>query len=526
MNYFYRILKNFLITGRSISAKLFFLLIVLLAIAFTIILYLNINTFMSHDKESVISNAIHISNIIKRATRYSMLKNSRDDLTSTIMSIGKEQDIDGVRIYNKKGKVSFSNNSKELNQIVDKQAEQCYVCHARGSTKTILPTKDRTRTLKSKEGYRQLGLINPIENEPDCFTADCHAHSPDVKLLGLLDVKLSLQKVDAKITATKRKIITYSLILILITAVLVGSFIWKMIHYPIKKLAKGTKEVAKLNFDYKVDVKSQDELGDLASSFNKMTTKLKESTDELKKTQSSLILSEKMASLGKLSGMVAHEINNPLSGILSYAKLSLRYLNEESNSQEAIAMTKQNLSLIADEAKRCGDIVRNLLLFSKSKLGVLKSEHLNKIITNSVKIIKHSAKMKGITILKELDHENDLIKCYPSLQQVLIALIMNSIEATPSGGKVTIKSYCNEKNGQVKFTVSDNGKGIPKDIISNIFEPYFTTKETEKSTGVGLSVVYGIVKQHGGNIEVESKVNRGTKFTVTLPRVPPNKDDN
>jgi two-component system NtrC family sensor kinase len=531
-----KILKKAVGITDSIGVKFFLLLVVLLMLSFGIVTYLNIYFFTNLYREDIVSNAVQVSNLIKRATYYSMLENRRDDLTNTILSIGKEEVFRGIRIYNKMGEIAFSDKLDERGQIADKKAEQCYVCHAEEPAKGVIPTKDRTRTFKSSEGYRILGLINPIENEPQCYNASCHAHSPKEKLLGILDVKLSLEKGDKRIVETRNMMIFYSAILILITALVKGGFVRKMIHSPIKKLNNATKEVANLNLDHKVDIHSRDELGNLAHSFNKMTHQLKEANEviqnwssqlehrvkeksmELEKTQSQLIRAEKMAAMGELSAMVAHEINNPLSGILSYAKVSSRYLSRENIDSEIVESVKQNLLFISNETKRCGDIVKNLLLFARKTSGEFHEEHLNKIIDNSVQVIDHSLKMKELILVKELDQENDLIQCDAGgIQQVLVALIVNSIEATSRGGKITIKTDCQTEKDRIRIMVTDEGKGIPEDVLPHIFEPFVSTKV--KSTGLGLSVVYGIVEQHAGIIDVESKVNQGTTFTIVLPRV-------
>jgi len=528
--------------GHSIGVKFFVLLIFLLILSFGIVIYVNIYFLTSLFREDAVSNAIQVSNIIKRATYHSMLGNNRDDLTNTILSIGKEGIFEGIRIYNKAGRISFSDRLEELGQFADKKAEQCYVCHAEEPAKGVVPTKDLTRTLTSPGGYRVLGLINPIENGPECFNASCHAHSSKEKLLGILDVKISLKEGDQKIIGTRNKMILYSAILILISALVKGGFIRKMIHNPIRKLNDATKEVANLNLDHKVDIHSRDELGNLAHSFNKMTGQLKEAneavqnwssqledrvkekTRELEKTQAQLISAERMASMGELSAMVAHEINNPLSGILSYAKVSSKYLSRENIDAETLESVKHNLTFISDETKRCGNIVKSLLVFARKTSEDFKEEHLNIIIDNSIKVIDHSVEMKELALVKELDPKNDVIQCDAGgIQQVLVALIVNSIEATSRGGKITIKTDCRTEKDRIRIMVTDEGKGIPDDVLPYIFEPLFSTKV--KSTGLGLSMVYGIVEQHAGVIDVKSKVNEGATFTIILPRVSPKKEN-
>jgi len=497
--------------SHSISLKFFVILSTLLILSFGIVIYVNTYFLTSLLYEDMVLNAIQVSNIIKRATYYSMLRNHREDLTNTIISISKEEIFEGIRIYNKIGVVTFSDKKNEIGQIADKVAEQCYVCHAEEPAKGIIPTKDRTRIIIAPEGYRVLGLINPIENEPECFNAACHAHSPKEKLLGILDVKLSLKEGDRKITTTKYKMVIYSALLIVIAALIKGYFTQKMIHTPIKKLVKATKEVANFNLDYKVDINSQDEFGNLAHSFNKMISQLKE-------TNEACLMAERMASMGKLSAMVAHEINNPLSGVLSYAKLSLKLLDQVHLNHGQLEEIKKNLLVISNETKRCGEIVKNLLLFVKQTGGVIKEEKLSTIIENSVRIVEHSAKMNELTLITALDEYNDRLYCDAGgIQQVLIALIINSIEATPRGGKITVETDCRNQDF-VTINVTDTGKGISDEILPRIFEPFFTTKA--KSTGLGLSIVYRIVEHHGGSIHVKSKINEGTTFTIILPRKP------
>ncbi len=535
-------MKRLLFIPKSLSFKLYILLVILLVLSFSGIMYFNISSYTKHLNESVINSAIQASDLIKRSTRYSMLKNDRENLAQIINTIAKENGVEGIRIYNKPGAIAFSDNPNEIGNQVDKNAEQCYVCHGKEPAPATLSPRNRIRILTSKEGYRIVGLINPIENEPDCYNAECHAHSPKDKLLGLLDVKMSLKSVDEETNRTRRKMILFSSFMIIITALLFAGFIIRLIHIPIRKLTKGTKEVANLNLDYKIDFKSSDEIGELARSFNKMTEelktaneanqqwaatlekKIKEKSEELKKAQAHMILVEKIASLGKLSAVVAHEINNPLSGILTYASLCLKIAQNHSLSQDEKNSLLKYLSIIKDETKRCGDIVKNLLVFAKKDFGKWNEESLHKIIRNSIQLVKHNIEMKELELIEEYTDSNDIIFCDPiGIQHIFVALFINAIEAMSKGGKLKIKTESINGGDEFQITVSDTGCGIPEDILPHIFEPFFSTKE---SSGLGLAVVYSIIEQHEGKINVESKPNEGTKFIINLPRRPLKKETN
>jgi two-component system NtrC family sensor kinase len=228
---------------------------------------------------------------------------------------------------------------------------------------------------------------------------------------------------------------------------------------------------------------------------------------------------EKIASLGKLSAVVAHEINNPLSGILTYAKLCLKMIqNPASLSREQTSSVVQFLSVIRDEAIRCGDIVKNLLIFAKKDFGKWTEESLNKIIHNGIQLVKHKVQIKELELVQELAEGNDIIYCDASgIQHILVALFINAIDATPKGGKLKVKTILSDSSHEVQIVISDTGSGISEEILPHIFEPFVSTKE---STGLGLAVVYGIIQQHKGEIEVESKPNQGTTFMITLPRRP------
>ncbi|NPV05833.1 MAG: hypothetical protein HPY67_14000 [Syntrophaceae bacterium] len=242
---------------------------------------------------------------------------------------------------------------------------------------------------------------------------------------------------------------------------------------------------------------------------------------ELKETLSNLSLQEKMASLGRLSATVAHEINNPLSGILSYARLSAKYLKAKEISPQTLDAVRENLSFIASEAKRCGDIAKNLLVFARRKTGKIRAERLNEIIEVSIKVMGHTAKLKGMELHTVLDQGDDEIECDAgALQQIIVALVANAIESSSAGGKIIIATDY-QAGDHVKIMVKDYGEGIRPDVMPHIFEPFFSTRESGKSLGLGLSVVYGIVKNHFGEIVVDSRPNEGALFTITLPRKHP-----
>ena len=524
------------ISFRSVSFKLYILLVILLVISFAGIMYFNVISYTEHLNESIINSAIQASDLIKRSMRYSMLKNDRDNLSNIIKTMGMEHGMEGIRIYNKPGGIAFSDDGSEIGGAADKNAEQCYVCHGKEPAPSYLDPKNRTRILTSSQGYRILGLINPIENEPECYNADCHAHSSKDKLLGLLDVKISLQSVDQETYKTWKKMILFSCGMIVITALLFAGFIIRLVHVPIKQLSKGTREVAELNLDYTIDFKSRDEMGELAQWFNLMTSqlkaaveanqewsatlkkKVKEKSEELKKAQGRMILVEKIATLGKLSAVVAHEINNPLSGILTYASLCLKMAQKRVLSPEEKESFIRYLTVIKDETRRCGEIVKNLLVFAKKDFGKWTEESLHKIIRNSIQLVKHNIDIKELELIVEFTEGDDFILCDASgIQHVFVALFINATEAMTKGGKLKVRTSPLNGGKEYQIVISDTGCGIPAEILPHIFEPFFSTKE---SSGLGLAVVYRIVEQHAGRIDAESMPNEGTRFVINLPRRP------
>jgi len=382
---------------RLLSFKLFALLMLLLIILFSFYMYINLKLHTSHLMANVIASANRTSDLIKKSTRYSMLKNQKEDVDQIITTLGNLQGVDGIRIYNKKGLIMFSGRKEETGEAVDMKAEACYVCHSEKIPKKTLPSINRTRIFYSQKGYRVLGLINPIDNEPDCSNASCHAHPASIKVLGVLDVKMSLAQVDRNIRESENKMIFFAVLFILTVGIVSGVFIWFMVHNPVKKLTIGTQEISKGNLDYQIDVKSKDEIGQLAKSFAYMMQELKkayeeitnwsktlekrvkEKSEELERTQAHIVRVEKMASLGKLSATVAHEINNPLGGILTYTKLLIKKL-EKLNIQGYDESIIKFLKIIENESKRCGRIVKDLLVFAKSSSVNFQQENLKNVV--------------------------------------------------------------------------------------------------------------------------------------------------
>jgi signal transduction histidine kinase len=225
-----------------------------------------------------------------------------------------------------------------------------------------------------------------------------------------------------------------------------------------------------------------------------------------------------MASLGQLAAGVAHEINNPLTGVLFYASLLLERTDLDEDARD-------DLSYIVEDANRCKNIVKSLLVYSRSTDSNKRIVHINELVEQSLKLMRDQKKFRNIQIRRILDDEMMLIQADVSkLNQVIINLIMNAADAMDGSGKITLYTYRDKPNKKVFLEVKDTGGGIPRENLSKIFDPFFTTKEVGKSTGLGLSIVYGIIEEHGGRISVKETGAKGTTFIMEFPMYVPSED--
>ncbi|GBC80961.1 Sensor protein ZraS [bacterium HR10] len=525
----------------SVSVKLTLWLIASMAFVFSLLGYQTLRLHKRDLEQMTIASADRTSDVIKRGLRYSMLQNHRDEIYHTLLTIGAQPGIHKIRIFDKEGRISFSTDAREVNTFVDKRAEACYGCHAQEQPLVRLDRPDRVRVYLGERGERILGLINPIENEPGCYTASCHAHSPAQSVLGVLDVTLSLAPVDAAIAEGQRQLFFLFLGSILFVALVVVAVTAVMIHVPIRHLKRGTERVASGDLDHKIPLTARDELGELAASFNAMTEELKraheeltswartleervaEKTAELRRTHEQMMHAERMASIGKLAAIVAHEINNPLSGILTTAKLLLKKMGDHGFSPEDLANARQYLEMIASESARCGEIVKNLLQFVRPSRAHFQPHDVNELIRQSLRLIQHKIELMSLQTEVQLDPDVPPVVCDgQQMRQALVALLINACEAVrPEEGMLTVTSRFLPEAQRVEIAIRDNGVGMDEETQRRIFEPFFTTKEKEGSLGLGLSVVLSILHRHGGDIHVQSALGHGTTFTLRLPLTPP-----
>lgn len=521
--------------SHSLGVKLISLLLAVMVVIFALLGYLNIQLHRQHLEASALSSAERVSDVIKRSTTYYMLRNDREGMYHAMATMADEPGMVRVRIFDKEGRISYSSDPDEVSHIVDKSAEACYGCHTQSQPLEKLNRPDRFRIYRDAGGQRVLGIVTPIENQPSCSNAICHAHSPEEKILGVLDTNLSLARADAQVEQSSWRMLAYTLFGLVAISCLSWVFIYRLVHLPLRRLKDGTRELADGNLGYQLEFTSSDEAGELAKSFNRMSLQLRsaneeivswaktledrveEKTRELKRAHAHVLQVEKMATIGKMAAVVAHEINNPLAGILTYAKLLKRWVERGDVVTPKKEEAEQCLDLIAGESRRCGDLVKNLLTFSRTSQMNIQTSDLNTIAGRAVRLLANQFEMNGVELHQDLAEGLPSLQCDPGqIEQVLLALMINAIDAMPRGGNLWLSTRAQD-GSELCFEVRDDGSGIPYEILERIFEPFLTTKESGKGVGLGLAVSHNIIQRHHGRIDVQSEVGKGTTFTVSLP---------
>ena len=607
----------------------------ILAVSLTVIIIIGVFAYFniqSHTKNLISEVERHtnqLSETVKNTLQFDMLQNNREHISRIINIVGKEECIANVRILNKQGEIIYSTDKEEVGTMLDKKAESCYACHVENEPLEKLPIKERTRIFRlAPDSSRVLGIINPIYNRKSCWDAECHAHLEDQTVLGVLDITVCLRKIDDQTNESKMDVALFAMIAILIIAIIMRFLVKILIQRPLRDLVKATNYVAVGNLSHKIEYTRKDEIGQLADSFDNMTNKLAE-------TRVQLFQSDKMASIGRLAAGVAHEINNPLTGVLTYSSFLLKRVK---NNPEM----KADLEVIVRETKRSREIVKGLLDFSRQSTPKKGTVEISEIMDNAIAVISNQLKINHITVEKKCGENIPSITADANqIQQVFLNLLINAIDAIgKKGGTInvttkevslspygliqirnatcpkghslidqehkidglpsiklkaksdsnegfvhldpiygkhqdhygiqfnddeTVHLYCpkcgmsivDEKKkgpncgaptyslvvpgqgviegctkfnctwqkwdsidtaGDIKFVeiqISDTGSGIDEKYISKIFDPFYSTKG-QQGTGLGLSVIWGIINNHKGKIIVDSAINEGTTFTIHL----------
>ena len=296
----------------------------------------------------------------------------------------------------------------------------------------------------------------------------------------------------------------------MVIAFIISFYLGNTIIKRIRMLKEAAEAIAAGNLDYKLSPDKISGFDMLDEAFNYMSKSLKDHDEKLHKAHQQLARTERLTALGEMAAGVAHEINNPLGGILLYSNLVLEDVPEDSPARE-------NMQKIIYQTNRCKGIVQNLLDFARTPTGDMLPLKINNVINTSLNLVKDQSMFHGIEIKTDLaENLPEVIGDRARLEEVFLNLFINATDAMKGKGTLTITTRLSGNNS-IKITVSDTGEGIAKEHLPHIFEPFFTTKEPGRGTGLGLSIVYGIIRKHNGVIDAESEPGKGTTFIILLP---------
>jgi two-component system, NtrC family, sensor kinase len=501
--------------------------------------YLNFRMQKDRLVEAMILGADQLSRSITSATWHAMLDDDRKAAYEMMRVIADKHGVDRIRMFNREGRLVFSTDAKEQPNLASTSNEVCSTCHGATPILTKPAVASRVRYASSPRGVRTLNIVTPIPNEPSCSNAGCHAHLASTKVLGILDVALNLDLVQQQTRAVTLQTIFSTVVFVLIAAAFVVLFTQRFVAAPIREVIEGTKALSATQLDRPIEIRrGSQELNELVDSFNLMRERLKLAVDDLNEMQQTLeskvadrtqqlqvahrklLQADRLASLGQLAASVAHEINNPISGVLNLSILLERLMAGGEFPPGREAEFRKYLSQISAETARVGRIVTDLLAFSRRSKPQRVSADLNKLVRSTLRLVSHKLKLINAETVVELQEELPLVECDPSqIQQVILNVLMNGAEAMQAkgGGELSIRTRILPDRENVELCVRDTGEGITPENLSKIFDPFFTTKPEGKGVGLGLAVLYGIVKAHDGEVEVSSRRNEGTTFTVVLP---------
>ena len=489
---------------KKIGFRLIFVVAFTSLVIIGVFAYFNVESLSKNLISEVERHANQLGETVVASTRFDMMLNQRDRIQQTINSIGSLPQIRDVRIINKFGEIIYSSDSTNINKMVDKRAESCYACHAEDKPLEQISITERTRIFKTnQDSNRVIGIITPIYNEKSCWQSDCHAHPQDQKVLGVLDVSISLAEVDKAIVSSEWKTVLFSIIAILGVGFVIAFFIRRWVSNPVNDLLNGTLQVSQGNLNYTIKDMADDEIGKLGTSFNNMTKKLAEARMQL-------FQSDKMASLGRLAAGVAHEINNPLTGVLTYSSFLLKRTKDNPEFQE-------DLKVIVRETLRSREIVKSLLDFARQSVPKKVNAHINEIIDKAISVIESQLALNKVKIVKQTETNlPSLTVDANQIQQVIINLLVNASDAIgKDGGSITIitkqialapvgiaqikKATCPKRHSLIDNDYKIDGlPAIKVKVISGNNEGI-----------IHLDPVYG---KHRNNFDTGFKIEKDAKF--------------
>ena len=484
----------------------------------------------------------NIGSMVEGALYYSMLENDKRALQSTLDVINTMSGIDDVNMYDIRDSLVFSSFSSDT---ITHSNPNCINCHT--DIKSMFPPMEKSYRIidvnsectmnQNDESHRHLLIRSPILNEKSCYTSSCHAHKESDVVLGSLVIKIPLKDLDSAIEKSSTDFFMLAILTTLLLVTFLILFTRKKIKDPLNAIIKASKAVSDGDTNTRLEIKHRqlDDMRMVSLAFNNMLDNLNTATielqnwshqleykvqkksEELLEAQNELIHIERIASLGKLSSSVAHEINNPLSGVLTFTKLVHKQLSKVELDPIKKESMLQNLKVIETETKRCGDIVKGLLDFSKKDQHNFENLHLHKILKETYDLMSHQMKIANISFLTEFSARSDIVYCSQNqIKQACVAILVNASEAATENGEILIKTK-NPDEYNIIFEITDNGSGIAPEDLPHIFEPFFSAKQKASGTGLGLAIVHGIVQNHKGTIEVKSELGRGTTISIILP---------
>ena len=491
----------------SLKFKVGLYLVIVLILAVFLFTFLVVRNSREQLLQQTVTHAAQLSEAIINSTRFAMLENKPSFIDRIIADVGTHVEIDKVRILSKNGTIIHSSLTSEIGMQVDQEAESCLACHLDKKALQQSPMTGRPRIFTDPQGRRMLGTTAVIPNEPSCSNGGCHGHDENQTVLGVLDIIYPLRKIDQTIRSNTLTIIGLALGFVIAVALLVTFLVNRVVYLPLKDLEAGAGRLADGDLEQKIPVRSKDEFGQLAASFNSMTDALRESHGELREwgrtmedkveaamrelqlAHAETARGEKLASVGLLAAGIAHELNNPLTGVLTFSHLVRKQMPEGSPEAE-------DLDLVIQETKRCAAIIRRLLDFAREKMPEMKFCSVNELIDETVRLIEQAAQLDDIAILTDLDENLPAIWIDEDLiRQVIMNVLVNAQHAIEGEGSISIKTcYCPDYQRtemgigplpMVEICVSDTGSGIKEADLPRIFDPFFTTKGVRQGHRTG-----------------------------------------